>query len=108
MTDGKLQPPAKFGLHPHGFIMFEPDGYGCGIIVNGDRQEWKDKTRPTDAEKIENYDTLMAACFSYKIDSATSTFTYYPEVAWKPAGYPRAGSHGRATQLRAPVAPTSV
>ena len=80
-----MQPPAKYGPHPHGFIMFEPDGYSCGIIVNGDRQEWKDKTKPTDAEKIETYDTLFAACGSYKLDSATSIFTYYPEVAWTPA-----------------------
>ena len=85
MKDGKVQPSAQFGPHPHGFIMYEPDGYMCATIVNGDRPEWKDKGKPTDTEKIEYYDTLIAYCGSYKLDSAASTVTHYPEVAWTPA-----------------------
>ena len=85
MRDGKVQPSAQFGPHPHGFIMYESDGYMCATIVNGDRPEWKDKAKPTDTEKIEYYDTLIAYCGSYKLDGAASTVTHYPEVAWTPA-----------------------
>lgn len=85
MSDGKVQPSSQFGSHPHGFIMYEPDGYMCASIVNGDRPEWKDKAKPTDAEKIEYYDTFISYCGSYKLDSASSTVTHYPEVAWTPA-----------------------
>ena len=85
MKDGKVQPSAQFGPHPHGFIMYEPDGYMCATIMNGDRPAWKDQAKPTDAEKIAYYDTLIAYCGSYKLDSATSTVTHYPEVAWTPA-----------------------
>ena len=42
MKDGKVQPSAQFGPHPHGFIMYEPDGYMCATIANGDRPAWKD------------------------------------------------------------------
>lgn len=85
MKDGTVQPSKQFGPHPHGFIMYEPDGYMCATIVNGDRPIWKDPANATDAEKIAYYDTLIAYCGSYKLDSATSTVTHYPEVAWEPA-----------------------
>ena len=85
MTDGRVQQSKQFGAHPHGFIMYEPDGYMCATIVNGDRPAWKDQSKPTDAEKIEYFDTLIAYCGSYQLDSATSTVTHHPEIAWTPA-----------------------
>jgi hypothetical protein len=85
MTDGKVQPPAQFGVHPHGFIMYEPDGHMCAAIANGDRAAWKDPAKPTDAEKIAYYDTFIAYCGTFKLDGATSTVTHYPSVAWTPA-----------------------
>lgn len=85
MTDGKAQPSAQFGQHPHGFIMYEPDGHMCATIVNGDRPGWKDPAKPTDAEKILYYDSFIAYCGTFKLDSATSTVTHYPSVAWTPA-----------------------
>lgn len=85
MKDGKVQAPAQFGPHPHGFIMYEPDGYMCASIVDGDRPAWKDPAKATDAEKIAYYDTFIAYCGNYKLDSAASTVTHYPEIAWEPA-----------------------
>src|SRR5271169_3591720 len=85
MTDGKVQPSAQFGSHPNGFIMYEPDGHMCATIANGDRPAWKDPAKPTDAEKIAYYDTLIAYCGTFKLDSATSTVTHFPEVAWTPS-----------------------
>jgi len=85
MTDGKVQPSSQFGSHPHGFIMYEPDGHMCATIANGDRPAWKDPAKPTDAEKIAYYDTFIAYCGTFKLDSATSTVTHYPSVAWTPA-----------------------
>jgi hypothetical protein len=85
MRDGKVQPSAQFGPHPHGFLMYEPDGHMCATIVNGDRPSWKDPNHATDAEKIAYHDTLIAYCGSYQLDSATSTVTHYPEIAWEPA-----------------------
>jgi hypothetical protein len=81
---GKMGPSAQFGPHPQGFLMYEPDGHMCATLVNGDRPEWKDSTKPTDAEKIAYYDTFIAYCGSFKLDSATSTLTHYPSVAWFP------------------------
>jgi len=85
MKDGKVQPSTQFGPHPHGFIMYEPDGYMCASIVNGDRTAWKDPGHATDAEKISYYDTFIAYCGSYRLDGATSSVTHYPEVAWTPS-----------------------
>jgi Lipocalin-like domain len=85
MTDGKVQPSVQFGSHPYGFIMYEPDGHMCATIANGDRPAWKDPAKPTDAEKIAYFDTFIAYCGSFKLDSETSTVTHYPSVAWTPA-----------------------
>lgn len=52
MKNGKVQPSTQFGLHPQGFIMYEPDGHMCATIANGDRPAWKDPANATDAEKI--------------------------------------------------------
>jgi hypothetical protein len=85
MPDGKVQPAAQFGSRPQGFIMYEPDGHMCATIANGDRPAWKDPSKPTDAEKIAYYDTFIAYCGTFKLDSATSTLTHYPSVAWAPS-----------------------
>jgi Lipocalin-like domain len=85
MTDGKVQPSVQFGSHPYGLIMYEPDGHMCATIANGDRPAWKDPAKPTDAEKIAYFDTFIAYCGSFKLDSETSTVTHYPSVAWTPA-----------------------
>ena len=83
--DGKVQPSTQFGPHPRGFIMYQPDGYMCATIVNGDRPVWKDPAKATDAEKIAYYDSFIAYCGTFKLDSATSTVTHFPEVAWTPS-----------------------
>ena len=84
MKDGTVQPTAQFGSHPKGFLMYEPDGHMCATLMNSDRPAWKDPDKPTDAEKVAYYDTLVAYCGTYKLDSATSTVTHYPTVAWTP------------------------
>jgi hypothetical protein len=53
--------------------------------VNTDRPAWKDPDQPTDAEKIAYYDTFIAWCGTYKLDSASSTVTHSPELAWTPS-----------------------
>jgi hypothetical protein len=84
-TDGKVGPSAQFGPHPKGFLMYEADGHMCATLVNGDRAAWKDPAKPTDLEKIAYYDSLIAYCGAYKLDSTTSTVTHYPSIAWTPA-----------------------
>ena len=84
MKDGTVGTSAQFGPHPKGFLLYEPDGHMCATLVNGDRSAWKDPAKPTDAEKIAYYDSLIAYCGTYKLDSATSTVTHYPSVAWTP------------------------
>ena len=83
--DGKVGPSTQFGPHPKGFLMYEPDGHMCATLVNSDRPRWKDLGKATDAEKIAYYDSFIAYCGTYKLDSAASTITHYPSVAWTPA-----------------------
>jgi hypothetical protein len=85
LTNGTVGPSAQLGPHPRGFIMYEPDGYMCATIVNSDRSDWKDRRNPSDAEKILYYNTLIAYCGSYELDSSNSTVTHHPEVAWTPS-----------------------
>ena len=85
MKDGSVKPPAQFGLHPQGLIMYEPDGHMCASIMKSDRPAWKDPAHPTDAEKIAYYDSFIAYCGTYKLDSEKSMVTHFPTVAWTPA-----------------------
>ncbi|HEX8798715.1 MAG TPA: lipocalin-like domain-containing protein, partial [Terriglobales bacterium] len=85
MKDGSVGPPADLGPHSKGFLMYEPDGHMCATLVNSDRPRWKDSAKATDAEKIAYYDTFIAYCGTYKLDSRASTVTHYPSVAWTPA-----------------------
>ena len=85
MKDGTVGPSAQFGPHPKGFLMYEPDGHMCATLVNSDRPAWKDSAKATDAEKIAYYDSFIAYCGTFKLDSATSTVTHFPSVAWTPA-----------------------
>ena len=85
MNSGATGPSQQFGPHPHGFIMYEPDGHMCATIANGDRPAWKDPANPTNEEKNAYYDTFIAYCGTFKLDGATSTLTHYPSVAWTPA-----------------------
>jgi len=84
--DGRTGPSQQFGAHPKGFLMYASDGHMCATIANGDRPAWKDPSKPTDAEKIEYYDTLIAYCGTFKYDPEHGILTHYPEVAWTP-GY---------------------
>jgi hypothetical protein len=96
MNDGKVQPSTQYGPHPHGFIMYQPDGYMCASIVNSDRPAWKDPAKATDAEKIAYYDSFLAYCGTFKLDSATSTVTrlvavlcrLHPAATVSPRGQP--------------------
>jgi len=82
---GKDQPSVQFGAHPIGFIMYEPDGHMCATLTNGDRPSWKDPAKPTDAEKIAYYDTFVAYCGTFQLDSAAPVVTHYPTIAWTPS-----------------------
>jgi len=82
--DRKTGPSAQFGPHATGFLMYEPDGHMCAAIMNPDRPVAKDQANPTDAEKAAYYDSFVAYCGTYKLDSAKSIVTHYPSVAWWP------------------------
>ena len=65
--------------------MYEPDGYMCATIVNGDRPAWKDPARPPTRRRSPTTTPSLPIAEPYKLDSAASTVTHYPEIAWEPA-----------------------
>ncbi len=64
--------------------MYQPDGHMCATLTDGERPPWKDAANPTDAEKIAYYDTFVAYCGTFKVDSEKSVVSHYPTVAWWP------------------------
>jgi hypothetical protein len=85
MKDGTNGFQPELGPHPRGFLMYEPDGHMCASLMNPDRPAWKDPVKAADAEKVASFDTFIAYCGTYKLDSEHSTVTHYPEVAWMPS-----------------------
>ena len=82
---GKPQPAVDLGAHPVGFLMYQSDGHMCATLTDGDRPAWKDPAMPTDAEKIAYYDTFVAYCGTFKLDSEKSVVYHYPSIAWSPS-----------------------
>ncbi len=85
MKDGTVKPAPGLGPHAKGYLMYEPDGYMCAALMDPDRPAWKEPYQATDAEKIASFDTFIAYCGTYTLDSEHSTVTHRPEVAWLPA-----------------------
>jgi hypothetical protein len=81
---GRAQASVDLGAHPDGFLMYQHDGHMCAVLADGTRPAWKDKSKPTNAEKIAYYDTFIAYCGTFKVDSEKSIVYHYPTVAWAP------------------------
>ena len=84
MKDGSVRFEPRFGPHPQGFIMYEPDGHMCVEIMNPDRPSWKESDKPTNEQRLAAFDGFIAYCGTYELDPEHSTVTHYPKVAWTP------------------------
>jgi Lipocalin-like domain len=83
MRDGTVTPDPKFGPHPRGYLMYEPDGHMCAEIMKPDRT-WADPKNPTEKEKLEAFDGFIAYCGTYDLNATQTTVTHHPDVAWTP------------------------
>jgi len=84
MTDGSKRPYQDIGASAKGYLMYTADGHMCATGMNPDRPAWKDKDKPTEAERLRAIDGFFAYCGRYEIDVANHAIYHYPEVAWMP------------------------
>lgn len=82
---GKTRTSTLYGAHPVGFIMYQPDGHMCAELSSGEPPAWRDPAKATDAQKIAYYESFIAYCGTFKLDSKTSTLYHFPTVAWTPS-----------------------
>src|SRR5271155_3980824 len=52
MTDGSKRPYQDIGASAKGYLMYTADGHMCATGMNPDRPAWKDKDKPTEAERL--------------------------------------------------------
>jgi hypothetical protein len=83
--DGEAGPAVDLGANPVGFLIYQADGYMSATLVDADRPAWKNTAKPTNAEKAAYYDSFVAYCGTFKVDSKNSIVYHYPTVAWSPA-----------------------
>jgi hypothetical protein len=93
-VEGKEKVSLRYGSHPVGFLMYEPDGHMCATLGDGDRAAaLKSAAKPTDAEKAAYEDSFVAYCGTFKLDAQTSTVYHYPTISLSPedvgATFPR-------------------
>ncbi len=93
-VDGKEGVSGRYGSHPVGFLMYEPDGHMCATLGDGDRAlALKNATKPTEGEKAAYNDAFVAYCGTFKLDADKSTVYHYPTIALSPedvgATFPR-------------------
>jgi len=93
-VDGKEVVSGRYGTHPFGYLMYEPDGHMCATLGDGDRaRALKNAPKPTEAEKAAYSDFFVAYCGTFKLDADKSTVYHYPTIALSPedigATFPR-------------------
>jgi len=92
--DGKEKLSSRYGLHPVGFLMYEPDGHMCATLGDGDRAAaLKVASQPSDREKAAYEDSFVAYCGTFRLDTEKSTVYHYPTISLAPedmgATFPR-------------------
>ncbi len=81
MKNGKKSFDPVLGPRGVGFLIYSADGHMCAGLMNPDRPAWKDKKKPTDAEKISDYDHSYAYCGRYEIDAKNQSLVHLPEMS---------------------------
>jgi hypothetical protein len=74
-TGEDLEP---FGAHPDGYLSYGPDGRMYGIVVREGRKP--PAGVPTDTEKIELFDGIVAYAGTYMIDG--ETVRHHVDISW--------------------------
>ena len=84
LTDGSKRPYQNIGANGKGYLMYSSDGHMCAAVMNPDRPPWRDRDKPTDAEKLSAIEGFFAYCGRYEIDEDNHAIYHYPEIAWMP------------------------
>ena len=82
--DGATSHDPKFGPHPRGYLMYEPDGHMCAEIMMPERA-WPDPKNPSEKDKAAAFDGFLGYCGTYDLNAAETTVTHHPDVAWMPS-----------------------
>ncbi len=70
------------GPDPVGYLSYQPDGRMMAVVVNRHRPSSKGRL-PTDAEKIELFDTMLAYAGSYTFENGR--VVHHVDASWNPA-----------------------
>ena len=78
--DGAFEPYPEYGLHPIGYLMYDPTGHMCVSLANSYHPHWINPEKPTDAEKLRSYDAFFAYCGTYEVREKENRVIHRPEV----------------------------
>jgi hypothetical protein len=81
LKNGQKSFDPVMGPHGVGFLIYSADGHMCAALMNPDRPAWKDKDKPTDKEKLSDFDGFYAYCGRYEIDAEKRILVHLPEVS---------------------------
>ena len=85
MIDGSIRPDPDLGPRPSGYLMFDATaGQMCVVMNNGDRAQWKDASKPTDAEARAIWDQTVSYCAAWTVDATRGELVYKLGVNMSP------------------------
>lgn len=64
-----------------GYLIYSADGHMCAALMNPDRPAWKNKAKPTDQERLSDFNGFYAYCGRYEIDAEKHILVHLPDVA---------------------------
>ena len=73
-----------YGEHGVGYLVYDPTGHMCVGLMNPDRPKWTEAKKPTDAEKIQLFDSFYAYCGKFEVNEAQHVMMHLPELASTP------------------------
>jgi len=79
--DGSFEPFPEYGLHPIGYLMYDPTGHMCVTLANPNPPGWADPAKPTDAERALTHKGMGAYCGTYEVREKEGQVIHRPELA---------------------------
>jgi hypothetical protein len=82
--DGRLLPDPNFGPSAKGYLFYDSNGHMCIQLMNPNRFDWRDPTRPTAQQLVSAVNGYHGYCGTYEVNGNDTLVVHHIEVALVP------------------------
>jgi Lipocalin-like domain len=82
--DGRLLPDPNFGPSAKGYLFYDSSGHMCIQLMNPNRFDWRNPTRPTAQQLASAINGYYSYCGTYELRENDALITHHVELALVP------------------------